>query len=195
MDAKVTLLIGLLVFGVLPLVWAFANKAFRKTNPVMAAVVLGALVAGGWYVTGHMGFVPEHPETLEAAYIGTAANRPESLSYVAPYAQAVTLLTQWTDANSFVNFGVASMWGVVLGALLYNLSVRRVRVEIFKDNSDFFRHAIGALLMGFGGVTALGCTVGQGMTGMSTLSLGSLITLLAIIVGSAATVQWEIQRD
>ncbi|MDP1620644.1 MAG: YeeE/YedE thiosulfate transporter family protein, partial [bacterium] len=47
----------------------------------------------------------------------------------------------------------------------------------------------GAVLMGFGGVLALGCTIGQGITGVSTLALGSFITLFAIIAGSAITMK------
>jgi hypothetical protein len=43
--------------------------------------------------------------------------------------------------------------------------------------------------MGFGGVLALGCTVGQGITGMSTLALGSVLSLLSIIAGSVVTMK------
>ena len=48
--------------------------------------------------------------------------------------------------------------------------------------------------MGFGGVTAMGCTIGQGITGVSTLALGSFITLLAIVAGAAATLKYEYWR-
>lgn len=194
MSVTAAWLLGMVVFGLAPVVWALMSHEFRKTEPLMAGIVLGALVAAGWYVTGHLGFIAEHPDTLEPAYLGTSGNRPESLSYVAPYAQAITLFTLWSDAKSFVSFSVASMWGVVLGAFIYAMLHKAVRVEIFRDNNDFFRHVIGAMLMGFGGVTALGCTVGQGITGMSTLSVGSLLTMIGIIAGSAATVKIEYMR-
>ncbi|MDP2252974.1 MAG: YeeE/YedE thiosulfate transporter family protein [Thiobacillus sp.] len=45
------------------------------------------------------------------------------------------------------------------------------------------------MLMGFGGVLAMGCTIGQGITGFSTLALGSILTFIAIVVGSAATMK------
>lgn len=187
-------LIGMALFGVLPLAWAFSNKHFRKANPMLAGLGLGLLVAAGWYITGKIGFLPEHPETLEPAWVGTANNRPESLSYVAPMAQTLSYFTLFSDAKNFLSFGVASAWGVVLGAFLQAKQVKRFRWEVFANPTDFFRHVGGAMLMGFGGVTALGCTVGQGITGMSTLSLGSLLTVVGLIAGSAATVKWELSR-
>ena len=47
------------------------------------------------------------------------------------------------------------------------------------------------LLMGIGGVLAMGCTIGQGVTGLSTLALGSFLTLVSIIAGSAATMKYQ----
>lgn len=48
--------------------------------------------------------------------------------------------------------------------------------------------------MGFGGVLALGCTIGQGVTGMSTLALGSLMALVSIIAGSVVTMKIQYSR-
>jgi hypothetical protein len=48
--------------------------------------------------------------------------------------------------------------------------------------------------MGVGGVTALGCTIGQGLSGLSTLSLGSFITLAAIVVGALLALRWQVWR-
>jgi hypothetical protein len=53
---------------------------------------------------------------------------------------------------------------------------------------------IGGTLMGFGGICALGCTVGQGISGFSTLALGSILTFVSIIAGSAATMKWQYWR-
>ena len=49
--------------------------------------------------------------------------------------------------------------------------------------------------MGFGGVTALGCTVGQGITGLSTLAVGSFIAVGAIVAGSVATLKFLLWRE
>jgi hypothetical protein len=48
------------------------------------------------------------------------------------------------------------------------------------------RSAGGAALMGVGGVMALGCSVGQGLTGLSTLALPSFVAIAGIFIGTAA---------
>ena len=45
-----------------------------------------------------------------------------------------------------------------------------------------------------GGITALGCTIGQAISGFSTLALGSIITFIAIVAGSAATMKYQVWR-
>ncbi len=184
-------LIGLaLVLG------ALANRDIWRDEPSAMAggLLIGLIVVGGWYVTGHIGFVEEHPETLEAAYIGTQGNRPESLSLVAPFAYTLELLMFWSDKSRHVTFGIASALGMVAGALIWALATRSWREEVFPDGTDFRRHLLGGVFMGVGGVTALGCTVGQGLTGLSTLSLGALITTAAIIVGSVITMKFDLWR-
>jgi len=91
----------------------------------------------------------------------------------------------------FLTFGVATVTGVVVGSFLYTVFFRKVRIEWFVSWQDFFMHAIGALLMGIGGVLAMGCTIGQGISGVSTLALGSILTILSIIAGSAATMKYQ----
>ena len=74
------------------------------------------------------------------------------------------------------------------------LVTRTFRWEGFGSVEDVANHIVGAIFMGFGGVTALGCTIGQGLTGISTLALGSILTLAAIIVGSVAAVKYQMWR-
>jgi len=78
---------------------------------------------------------------------------------------------------------------VILGSLLWSLISRSFRIEWFASFRDFVNHAIGGILMGFGGVLGLGCTIGQGITGVSTLAVGSFMTLGSIILGSALTMK------
>jgi uncharacterized membrane protein YedE/YeeE len=78
---------------------------------------------------------------------------------------------------------------VILGSFLYVVLTGKFRLESFTDRTDMIRHILGAALMGFGGVLALGCTIGQGITGMSTMALGSLMALVSIIFGSAITMK------
>jgi uncharacterized membrane protein YedE/YeeE len=99
-----------------------------------------------------------------------------------------------TFTGSTINFGIAAIFGVILGSFLYAISTGRFRLETFSDRSDMLRHIFGGIAMGFGGVLAIGCTIGQGVTGMSTLALGSLISLVSIIFGSALTMKIEYYR-
>ena len=78
---------------------------------------------------------------------------------------------------------------MVLGSLLWSLISRSFRIEWFASFKDFVMHAVGGVLMGFGGVLGLGCTIGQGVTGVSTLALGSFITFGGIVLGSALTMK------
>jgi uncharacterized membrane protein YedE/YeeE len=101
----------------------------------------------------------------------------------------MNLFAYWTDTATIVTFGVASVFGVIVGSFVYGVTHRTFRWESFNSPQDMFRHIIGAILMGFGGVTALGCTIGQGITGISTLAVSSFVVLAAIIAGAAITMK------
>lgn len=194
LTAKAALLMAAGIAALGLLIFALKDRRFRANrNQVLGALVLGLLVAVGWYLTGHIGFA-DNPETLEMSYFGTNTRTLESFSFVAPTAYGLELLLLWTDKSLRVTFGIASALGIVLGSLLYSLTTRSFRWEGFASFADLYKQLIGAVLMGFGGVTAMGCTVGQGLTGISTLALGSLLTLAAIVAGAVATMKWQ-QRD
>ncbi len=172
------------------LLWVFKDRAFRANLPqVLGGAALGLLVVGGWLVSGHLGF-GESPETMENVYFATNTRTLESLSFVAPVAYTLELLMLWTDQSLRISFGIASVLGMVAGAAAYALAAGRFRWEGFGSLADLRSQLLGAVLMGFGGVTALGCTVGQGMTGLSTLAIGSCIAVAAIVVGCVATLKW-----
>jgi len=99
-----------------------------------------------------------------------------------------------TFTGSTINFGIAAVCGVILGSFLFVVATGRFRLETFTDRGDMIRHIVGGITMGFGGVLALGCTIGQGVTGMSTLAFGSLLSLISIIVGSALTMKVQYYR-
>ncbi len=183
-----TLVLALLVF-------VFKDRRFRSNAAqVLGAVVIGALVVGGWYVSGHLGF-GENPDTLEIGYFGTNSRTVESMSFVGPMAYGLELLLLWTDKSLHVSFGVASAVGVMLGSAAYALATRRFRWEGFASLADLRNQLFGAVLMGFGGVTALGCTIGQGLSGVSTLAIGSFVALAAIIAGSVVTLKYTLWRE
>ena len=156
--------------------------------------VLGAIVAGGWYVTGHLGHLAEDPRTLEEAFIATNSGRPESYSFVAPVAYTLELLLLWSDQSRIVTFGIAGVLGMAAGSAAMALATRSFRWEGFASTEDLVNHIVGGVLMGFGGVTALGCTIGQGLTGISTLAIGSFIALAAIVAGCATALKYQYWR-
>jgi uncharacterized membrane protein YedE/YeeE len=175
--------------GLAILIFVFKDKGFRKSlDNNLSGLVIGLLIIGGWYLTGHLGF-GENPDTLEMTYLGTNSHLAESMSFVAPTAYTLEYWAYWTDASNIVTFGVATVFGVGLGSFLYALITKSFRWEAFSSAQDMFYHIIGGTLMGFGGVTAMGCTIGQGITGVSTLSLGSFLALASIIAGSAITMK------
>jgi hypothetical protein len=118
----------------------------------------------------------------------------ESFSFVSPLAYTLEYLMFWTDKSRIVTYGIASAAGVIAGSAAYALATGSFRWEGFRDAEDTANHVIGGILMGFGGITALGCTIGQAITGFSTLALGSIITFIAIVAGSAATMKYQYWR-
>jgi hypothetical protein len=177
------------------LVYAYASRDFRANfDYTLGGVVTGLVVVGGWYVSGVIGHVEEHPETLQEAFIATNTGRMESFSFVSPMAYTLEYLMLWTDKSKIVTYGIASGLGVIAGSAAYALATRRFRWEGFRDAEDTANHVVGGILMGFGGITALGCTIGAAITGVSTLALGSFITFAAIVAGSALTMKYQYWR-
>jgi len=158
--------------------FSFAARSFRRSfDNILAGVVIGLIVPAGWYVTGVIGFDDFEPV------------RFESYTFVGPIGESLMYLLTFT--GSTINFGVAAVFGVIAGSFIYAIATRKFVIETFTDKNDMLRHIVGAMAMGFGGVLALGCTIGQGITGMSTLALGSLLTLMSIVFGSALTMKVE----
>ena len=198
MERKSAHIVVAAVVVVALLLFVFKDRDFRSSfDHVLGGLVIGAAVVAGWYVTGHIGF-GENPETLEMSYTGTNSRTLESLSFIAPAAYLLEILLLWSDKSLAMTFTIALGLGVVAGSAAYSLATRTFRWEGFASAEDTASHVIGGILMGFGGVLSLGCTVGQGITGLSTLALGSVITLASIIAGSWATMKvqyWRLMRE
>jgi len=175
--------------------FVYASRDFRsRLDYTLGGVVTGLVVVGGWYVSGHVGHLAEDPNTLQEAFVATNSGRMESFSFVSPLAYTLEYLMFWTDKSKIITYGIASAAGVIAGSAAYALATRKFRWEGFRDAEDTAMHILGGVLMGFGGVTALGCTIGQGITGFSTLALGSIITFVCIVAGSALTMKWQYWR-
>jgi hypothetical protein len=177
------------------LAFIYRSKEFRSTyDYTLGGVVTGLVVVGGWYVSGHIGHLAEDPNTLQEAFVATNSGRMESFSFVSPLAYTLEYLMLWTDKSKIITYGIASAAGVIAGSAAYALASKTFRWEGFRGAEDTALHVLGGILMGFGGITALGCTIGQAITGFSTLALGSIITFASIVAGSAATMKWQYWR-
>ncbi len=177
---------------VLLFVLAFLSPGFRtRFDNILGGAVVGIAVLGGWYVTGGslgqqwleaVGFMDTPP-------IGVGA---QSFTFINPAGEmfAFLLAPGW----SLVSFGMAALAGVVAGSFLYSLITGSFRLEWFSSWRDLTTHLVAGVLMGVGGVLAMGCTVGQAISGLATLALGSLVTFLAIILGSALTMKVQYYR-
>lgn len=155
-----------LLFGL-----ALSDRRLRRAKRLLTAGLALGLVTGlGWATTGWW----SDPFDLH--------QRPQSLTFVAPIARA--LFGVLAGQDSIVDFGIASVAGVVLGAMLASLVAREFRWEAFDDHHEMRRHLVGAVLMGLGGVLAGGCTIGQGLGAGSMLALSMPIALLSMMLGA-----------
>ena len=175
----------------LPLLfWVLRARDFRENLELLSAgLIIGLLIVIGWYVTaGPSGqALLDELDFMDQRPFFTGA---QSLTFIGPSGHVAQYLKEGFSAI-YLTFGVATLAGVIVGSFLYTLLFRKLRIEWFVTWKDFMMHAIGAILMGLGGVLAMGCTIGQGITGVSTLALGSILTLAAIVAGSAATMKYQ----
>jgi hypothetical protein len=163
--------VAVLVAGT-ALVYCFADLRFRKSPVhIVSGLAVGLAVVAGWALTG-----------LAYDEMATRPTPPISLTYVRPTGDTLQWLALFT-ASPMPGFGVTSVFGALLGAFAAAVAMGRFRLVTFSDTGDTVRNFMGAALMGVGGVMAMGCTVGQAVTGVSTLALGSFVTFAAIVAG------------
>jgi uncharacterized protein len=175
-------------------VWALLSKEFRSLDNLLAGIGIGLVITLMWWTSGSLGFIAEHPETLQEAFLATNSGRAEALSFVAPVAYTVDWLMFFSDKTKVITLGIASVFGVITGSAVMALITKNFRWEGFGGTEDVANHLVGATLMGIGGVTAMGCTVGQGLSGISTLSTMSLIAVVAIIAGAVLAFKYQMWR-
>ena len=198
LDASTAFRLAVLLIGGGLTAFCLLKRDFWTLDNLLGGIGTGLAVVAAWYVSGHIGYLAEHPETLEEAFLATNSGRMESLTFVAPQAYTLELLMLWSDSSRKLSFGIASVLGVIAGSGAWALLTGSFRWEGFAGIEDTANHLLGAALMGFGGVVAMGCTVGQGITGFSTLALGSIVTFLAIVGGAAAMLKfqyWRLMRE
>ena len=192
---------GMLVVSVLAALvltlFVLRDRHFFGGHNLLAGLGVGGALIASWAVSGVLGFVPEHPQTLEAVFLTTASGRMEGLSFTGPLAQWLDAFMYTADGTRRITFGMALVPGVVLGSACAAWRQGSFRWEGFTQTADLARHLAGGALMGFGGVCAMGCTFGQGLTGLSTLNWGSLLAVFAMVAGATGMLRlqwWLAQR-
>lgn len=166
------LTIGFMIAGLFAL-YCFSSRELRSSPVhIVAGVGVGLCIIAGWAATG-----------LAFDEFTEAPVQPISLTYVRPTGDALDWLQRFT-ALGLPGFGVTTVFGALIGAFIAAMLMGRFRITTFSDPGDTLRSLSGAALMGIGGVMALGCSIGQGLTGISTLALGSFLSLVAIIAGA-----------
>ena len=192
------------IIGVVLLLWAFKSADFRRSfDNILGGLVVGLAILAAWYVTSNIKVDADGDILAMQAYVqdwdlyapaeaakpaSTAALAAQSFTFINPMGQTLGYAMKGFD-NTLLTFGIMALAGVIAGSLLWALLSRSFRIEWFASFRDFVNHFIGAILMGFGGVLAMGCTIGQAVTGFSTLALGSILTFIAIVLGSAVTMK------
>ena len=186
------------------LAFIFKSAEFRGSfDNFFGGVIVGLTVLAAWYVSSNIqldvdgdilslrefaqqwDFLADSDEGKPA---DTRPLSPQSFTFINPMGQTLGYASSGFS-SAYLTFGIMALLGVIGGSFLWSLLSRSFRIEWFVSVKDFFNHFIGAILMGFGGVLAMGCTVGQGITGVSTLALGSVIALVSIVFGCALTMK------
>jgi len=196
MSKHLNIAVALAVFAGM-VYFCFKSLDFRSdSDHILGGAVVGLAIVAGWWLTGGP-IGREWKEYADMATVVPSRVQVQSYTFVSPMGDTLRYLLD--PANfSLVNFGVMALAGVILGSSLWAVLTGQFRIEWFASWGDFANHAVGGVLMGIGGVLSMGCTVGQAITGMSTLAIGSILTFLAIVIGAAGTMKyqyWRIERE
>lgn len=181
-------LLGILIAFIM-MYFIFKSGNFKNFDNILSGITVGLVVVLAWLLTG--GDIGE--EWIEA---NNFMDTPQpgvgvqSFTFINPMSETLVFVGNFLD-NFYITFGVSALLSVILGSFLYSVVSNNFRVEWFASKQDFIRHIVGGTLIGIGGVLSLGCTIGQGVTGVSTLAVGSFLTLISIIIGASITMKIE----
>ena len=198
------IILGSLV-AIIALRYIFRSKDFRSSGDnIFAGVAIGFIVLLAWYFTSNIAVTTDDGSVSMTQFYGewdmvmdSEEGKPkngstnlqsQSFTFISPIGQMFGYIGS-SFSNAFLTFGVVSVLGVIFGSFIWTMVTRSFRIEWFNSFKDFYMHMIGAVLMGFGGVLGLGCTVGQSISGVSTLALGSFLVFISIVFGSALTMK------
>lgn len=183
------LLVGLIIASIVMLFIFKSGTFIKNTDNLLGGFVVGIVVIIAWFLTGSS-LGQEWIETNNFLDTPQPGVGMQSFTFINPMGETIIFLGNAAD-SFYLTFGVTALISVILGSFVYSITSNSFRVEWFASKQDFVRHILGAVLIGIGGVLSLGCTIGQGVSGVSTLALGSFITLISIILGAAISMKIE----
>ena len=188
-SADFNLILGIIVSSIMIFMIFKSGKFIQNFDNVFGGFIVGLVIVMAWLLTGGV-TGQEWIEANDFLDDPLPSVGMQSFTFINPMGE--TLIFAGNAADSYyLTFGVTALLSVITGAFFYSVLSNNFRIEWFLSKQDFIRHIIGAVLIGIGGVLAMGCTIGQGVTGISTLAIGSFITLIFIILGAAITMKVE----
>ena len=178
--------------SILLLKYIFSSYSKLSSDNILSGIVVGLVVTFAWLISGgELGQAwIENNDFLDTPYPSVGV---QSFTFINPMGELLIYSSSVFD-SFYLTFGVTTLISTVFGSFIYALISKNLRLEWFANKHDFYRHLLGAVLIGIGGVLSLGCTIGQGVTGVSTLALGSIITLISIIFGASLMMKIEYYR-
>ena len=187
----ITLLIPLIICSFL-LKYILSSYSSLSSDNILSGIVVGLVVTFAWLISGgELGQAwIENNDFLDTPYPSVGV---QSFTFINPMGEVLIYTSSIFD-NFYLTFGVTALISTIIGSFVYSLISNNLRIEWFANRYDFYRHLIGAVLIGIGGVLSLGCTIGQGVSGVSTLAIGSIITLVSIIFGASLMMKIEYYR-
>ncbi|WP_428671027.1 YeeE/YedE family protein [Roseibium sp.] len=168
------------MIAVAGLAWIFKSPTFRRQySKIGSAIVIGAVIPFGWWATTFAAEKAFSPVQIEAG------------SFVVPVGDTIMKLITYT--GTWPDYGVGLVVGTLAGAVVAALVRRDIRWEACDDARELGRHLLGGTLMGVGGVFAMGCTIGQGITAFSTMAISAPVVMLSMAVGARVGLAWLIE--
>jgi uncharacterized membrane protein YedE/YeeE len=180
------------IISILLLKYIFSSYSKLSSDNILSGIVVGLVVTFAWLISGgELGQAwIENNDFLDTPYPSVGV---QSFTFINPMGELLIYSSRVFD-SFYLTFGVTALISTICGSFIYALISNNLRLEWFANKHDFYRHLLGAVLIGIGGVLSLGCTIGQGVTGVSTLALGSIITLISIIFGASLMMKIEYYR-
>jgi len=180
------------IISILLLKYIFSSYSKLSSDNILSGIVVGLVVTSAWLISGgELGQAwIENNDFLDTPYPSVGV---QSFTFINPMGELLIYSSSVFD-SFYLTFGVTALISTVCGSFIYALISNNLRLEWFANKHDFYRHLLGAVLIGIGGMLSLGCTIGQGVTGVSTLALGSIITLISIIFGASLMMKIEYYR-